>query len=90
MTSEPNDLPAVPIGIEDIVPAAQRLEPRAHRTPVPTSRTLDERSAAGVFLSGNVLPGARGAMAVSEILTAGITSSRAACDEPRQPGEPDS
>ena len=50
MTSEPNDLPAVPIGIDDIVQAAQRLEPWAHRTPVLTSRTLDERSAAGVFL----------------------------------------
>ena len=50
MTWEPNDLPAVPIGIDDIVQAAQRLEPWAHRTPVLTSRTLDERSAAGVFL----------------------------------------
>ena len=29
-------------------------------------------------------------MAVSEIITAGIASSQAACDEPRQPGEPDS
>ena len=50
MTSEPNDLPAVPIGIDDIVQAAQRLEFRAHRTPVPTSRTLDERAGASVFL----------------------------------------
>ena len=50
MTSKPNDLPAIPIGIDDIVQAAQRLEPWAHRTPVLTSRTLDERSATGVFL----------------------------------------
>jgi len=50
MTSEPNDMPAIPIGIEDIVQAAQRLEPWAHRTPVLTSRTLDERSGASVFL----------------------------------------
>jgi len=50
MTSEPNDLPAVPIGIEDIVHAAKRLEPWAHRTPVLTSRMLDERSGARVFL----------------------------------------
>ncbi len=50
MTSESNDLPAVPIGIEDIVQAAKRLEPWAHRTPVLTSRTLDERSGARVFL----------------------------------------
>ena len=50
MTSEPNDLPAVSIGLDDIVQAAQRLEPWAHRTPVLTSRTLDERSAASVFL----------------------------------------
>ena len=27
MTSEPNDMPAVPIGIDDIVQAAKRLEP---------------------------------------------------------------
>ena len=50
MTPEPNDMPAVPIGIDDIVQAAKRLEPWAHRTPVLTSRTLDERSGAGVFL----------------------------------------
>ena len=50
MTTEPNDLQAVPIGIDDIVQAAQRLEFRAHRTPVPTSRTLDERAGASVFL----------------------------------------
>jgi len=50
MTTEPNDLPAVPISIDDIVQAARRLEPWAHRTPVLTSRTLDERSGASVFL----------------------------------------
>ena len=50
MTSEPNDMPVIPIGIEDIVQAAKRLEPWAHRTAVLTSRTLDERSAASVFL----------------------------------------
>jgi threonine dehydratase len=50
MTTEPNDLQAVPIGIDDIVQAARRLEPWAHRTPVLTSRTLDERAGARVFL----------------------------------------
>ena len=50
MNAETNDLPAIPIGIDDIVQAAKRLEPWAHRTPVLTSRTLDERSGASVFL----------------------------------------
>ena len=39
---------------------------------------------------GNLLPGPCGAMAVSEIITAGIAPFQAASDEPRQPGEPDS
>ena len=49
MTSEPNDMPVIPIGIEDIVQAAKRLEPEpiARRA---DARTLDERSAASVFL----------------------------------------
>ena len=50
MTSVPEDMPAISIGIDDIVAAAKRLEPWAHRTPVLTSRTLDERSGASVFV----------------------------------------
>jgi threonine dehydratase len=50
MTTEHHDNLAVPIGIDDIVQAARRLEPWAHRTPVLTSRTLDARAGASVFL----------------------------------------
>jgi threonine dehydratase len=42
--------PTIPIGLEDIEQAARRLAPWAHRTPVMTSRTLDERAGASVFL----------------------------------------
>ncbi|MCG6924049.1 MAG: threo-3-hydroxy-L-aspartate ammonia-lyase [Acidobacteria bacterium] len=38
------------VTFEDVVRAAQRLEGVAHRTPVVTSRTLDERLGASVFL----------------------------------------
>jgi len=38
------------VTFEDVVRAAQRLEGVAHRTPVATSRTLDERVGASVFL----------------------------------------
>ena len=38
------------IAYEDVVAAAQRLRGVAHRTPVVTSRTLDERTGATVFL----------------------------------------
>jgi threonine dehydratase len=41
---------SIPIGLEDIEQAARRLAPWAHRTPVLTSRTLDERAGASVFL----------------------------------------
>jgi threonine dehydratase len=40
----------LPIGFEEILLAARRLEPWAHRTPVLTSRTLDDRSGARVFV----------------------------------------
>src|SRR3954463_15571537 len=43
-------LPTIPIGLEDIIQASKRLEPWAHRTPVMTSKTLDARSGATVFL----------------------------------------
>jgi threonine dehydratase len=43
-------LPTIPIGLEDIVQASKRLEPWVHRTPVMTSKTLDARSGASVFL----------------------------------------
>jgi threonine dehydratase len=41
---------AIPISLDDIVLAAKRLEPWVHRTPVLTSRTLDGRCGASVFL----------------------------------------
>jgi threonine dehydratase len=43
-------LPTIPIGLEEIVQASKRLEPWVHRTPVMTSKTLDARSGAKVFL----------------------------------------
>lgn len=42
--------PGIPISINDILDAARRLEPWVHRTPVLTSRTLDERAGRSVFL----------------------------------------
>ena len=39
----------LPVSYADIEAAARRLEGRAHRTPVMTSRTADERSRASVF-----------------------------------------
>ncbi len=40
----------LPVTYEDVVDAAERLEGQAHRTPVATSRTLDERLDARLFL----------------------------------------
>jgi threonine dehydratase len=37
------------IGLEDVQEAARRLDGIAHRTPVVTSRTLDERAGASIF-----------------------------------------
>jgi threo-3-hydroxy-L-aspartate ammonia-lyase len=42
--------PTIAIGLEEIEQASRRLAPWAHRTPVQTSRTLDERTGASVFL----------------------------------------
>jgi threonine dehydratase len=47
---ESDGLPAIVIGHDDVVAAAGRLQPWVHRTPVLTSRTLDERAGAQVFL----------------------------------------
>ena len=41
--------PALPVGHADIAAAAARLEGRARRTPVMTSRMVDERSGAQVY-----------------------------------------
>jgi threonine dehydratase len=41
---------AIAIGLEEIEQASRRLAAWAHRTPVMTSRTLDERAGATVFL----------------------------------------
>ncbi len=40
----------IPIGYAEIVAAAERIAPYVHRTPVMTSRTLDERCGGTVFL----------------------------------------
>lgn len=40
----------LPVGYDDVCAAARRLEGVAHRTPVVTSRTLDERLGARLFL----------------------------------------
>jgi len=42
--------PGLPVGEAQIREAVERLAPWAHRTPVATSRTLDEQSGATVFL----------------------------------------
>lgn len=47
MSIDPN---AIPIGERQVREAVERLKPWAHVTPVMTSRTLDERSGATVFL----------------------------------------
>jgi threonine dehydratase len=48
LTSHDSEGPA--IGLEEIRQAAERLAPWVHRTPVLTSRTLDERCGGSVFL----------------------------------------
>jgi threo-3-hydroxy-L-aspartate ammonia-lyase len=45
----------LPIGIDDVHAAAERLRGVAHRTPVLTSRTLDERCGGHVFLKAENL-----------------------------------
>lgn len=40
----------IPIGLDDVRAAAERIAPYAHRTPVMTSRTLDARCGGSVFL----------------------------------------
>jgi threonine dehydratase len=40
----------LPVTYDDVVAAAERIRGKAHRTPVVTSRTLDERLSARVFL----------------------------------------
>ncbi len=50
-----NEAPAITVGIDDIRAAAARLTGVAHRTPVLTSRTLDERTGAQVFLKAENL-----------------------------------
>jgi threonine dehydratase len=50
MAPQTDDSTAIPIGLADILAAAKRLEPWVHRTPVLTSRTLDDRAGSAVFL----------------------------------------
>ncbi len=50
MTTISATLPSVPIGINDVRQAAERIKPWAHRTPVMTSQAVDARAGASVFL----------------------------------------
>jgi threo-3-hydroxy-L-aspartate ammonia-lyase len=50
MISESLAAPAVSIGIEEVRQAAARIAPWAHRTPVMTSKALDARTGASVYL----------------------------------------
>src|SRR6516165_9271325 len=43
-------VPAVPVGLNEIRQAADRIAPWSHRTPVMTSKALDSRTGASVFL----------------------------------------
>jgi threonine dehydratase len=49
-TAPPDPPTGEPIGLDDVRRAASRLDGVAHRTPVLTSRTLDERLGARLFL----------------------------------------
>ena len=55
--SDPPTRVAVPLilGLDDVRAAARRLDGVAHRTPVVTSRTLDERTGAAVYLKPECL-----------------------------------
>ncbi|MBV8196640.1 MAG: pyridoxal-phosphate dependent enzyme, partial [Candidatus Eremiobacteraeota bacterium] len=46
---------ALPVQFDDVAAAARRLAGVAHRTPVITSRTLDARTGARVFLKAENL-----------------------------------
>jgi threo-3-hydroxy-L-aspartate ammonia-lyase len=46
---------ALPVGFDDVLAAADRLRGVAHRTPVLTSRTLDERTGGSIHLKGEHL-----------------------------------
>ena len=45
----------VPLSVDDVRAAAERLSGVAHRTPVLTSHTLDERTGATAFLKAECL-----------------------------------
>ncbi len=50
MSQATTDPATIPIGYDDILAAADRIAPWIHRTPVLTSRTIDERAGGRVFL----------------------------------------
>jgi threonine dehydratase len=50
MSPATQEIATIPIGHEDILAAAERIAPWVHRTPVMTSRTIDARCGATVFL----------------------------------------
>jgi threo-3-hydroxy-L-aspartate ammonia-lyase len=50
MSHGTQDIPAIPIGYDDVLAAAERVAPWVHRTPVMTSRTIDERCGGTVVL----------------------------------------
>ena len=69
------------IGLDDVRAAAARLDGVAHRTPVLTSRTLDEATGARVFLKAENLQRAgafkfRGAYNAVAALAAGERGAR--------------
>jgi len=49
MKTDAPEIPVVPIGVDDIRRAAERITPWVHRTPVMTSKSLDERCGGSVF-----------------------------------------
>ena len=50
MATDAAPFPLLPIGLDDIRAASERLAPWVHRTPVMTSRTMDERCGGSIFL----------------------------------------
>jgi len=50
MKANAPEITAVPIGVDDVRRAAERLAPWVHRTPVMTSKALDARCGGSVFL----------------------------------------
>jgi threonine dehydratase len=50
MDTTSQETPAIPVGLEDIQRAAERIAPWVHRTPVMTSRAIDSRCGGSIHL----------------------------------------